>query len=234
MSKHINVEYHEKQDGLLLKSIISSDIQVTLKLTLPRCLMPSYWKFSFLSKPDVQSILEKMPPREVWLLGLAIGAVTLAPSSFRTSYTHLGDIQITSKANVITRILGKFEHLFAANQQNMLDTSTSSLHHDPALPKFYLTKPEYDQLASTILPELSFFGPVSIVNKVFHYRLDSQWIAVAFEGESLYALRIVLEDIYKASKREKKFGIVTKMPLLQCDDEIYAVLCDDGALFGFH
>ncbi len=234
MNKQISVTYREKNDGLSLKSIISCGIQVTLRLTLPRCLMPSYWKFAFLSKQDVQSILEKMPPREVWLLGLAIGAVTLAPSSFRTSYIHLGDIQITSKANVMSRILGKFEQLFATNQQTMLDTSTVSLHHVPALPKFYLTKLEYDKLASTILPELCFFGPTSTVKRIFSYRSYSKWVAIAFEGDSLYALRLVTEEHYKKSHREKKFGIVTKMPLLQYEDSVYAILCDDGVLFGFH
>jgi hypothetical protein len=234
MSKAIHVEYFEKLNGLVLKSNISSDIQVKFRLTLSRCLMPSYWKFAFLSKQDVRAILDVLPSRDVWLLGLAIGAVTLAPSSFRTAYAHLGDILITSKANVITRILLKYEQMFSINQQPMLDTSAISLHHVPALPKFFIPKMEYDKLSACILPDFQFFGPVAKVNQFFTYRENSQWIAIAFEGDCLYALRIVTDDDYKKSEREKRFGVATKMPIVMIADQKYAILCDDGALFGFH
>ncbi len=236
MSKSINVEYQEKTNGLVLKSTIYADIKIKFRLTLSRCLMPSYWKFANLSKKDVRAILDVLPSRDVWLLGLAIGAVTLAPSSFRTAYAHLGDILITSKANVINHILLKFERQFSENEKSILDNSIVSLHHNPSLPKFYILKVEFDKLANTLLPDLQFFGSRTNVNHLFTYRENSQWIAIAFEGDALYALRAVPEEDYIKSKREKIFGIATKMPLiiLQTTNQVYAILSDDGALFGFH
>jgi len=105
--RRTKIHYHEKHNGLVLKSRLVSNITVQLRLTLPCSLMPSYWVKNKLSKTDVTSILDALPSRDVWLLGLATGAVTLAPSSFRTAYSNVEDILITSKASVIRKILRK-------------------------------------------------------------------------------------------------------------------------------
>jgi hypothetical protein len=228
------VEFQEKYNGLVLKATIFGEVVVKLRLTLSRCMMPSYWKFAFLSRRDVMSILDFLPARDVWLLGLGLGVVSLSPSIFKTAYAHLGDILITSKAGVITRILQKYEQLFEQNQQAMLDTSAASLHHVPALPKFFLYKQEYTKLSSTLTTNFQFYNTDQIdVKEIFDYREDTKWIAIAFEGDCLHALRLVPYATYIKARHEKQLCVATKMPLLTYKDQAYAILCDDGALFGF-
>ena len=227
--KHTKVCYHEKLDGLVLKSKLVSNITITLKLTLPRCLMPSYFVKHKLCKQDVLSILDTLPSREVWLLGLAIGAGNLAPSCFRTAYSNLQDISITSKATVIRKILNKLDYLFFLNKEPVLDNSAVSLHHVPALPKHFIPHADFLHLSQDIFLFLNIFEIIQ-VNKLFHYA-DRTWIAIAFEGDFIFALRTVPIEIYNKSRREKYGGFSTRMPVIQVQDKQYKILCDDGILF---
>ncbi len=227
--KNTKVVYQEKHNGLVLKSKLISHVTIKLRLTLPRALMPSYWKINKLSKKDVISILDTLPSREVWLLGLAIGAASLAPSCFRTAYSSLNDILITSKATVIRKIVHKLASMFQIYQESMLDDTAVSMHHVPALPKHYISQADFLSLSQDILPALNIFDIIEI-NQLFHYQ-SYTWIAIAFEGHFIFALRTVSLDTYKKSKREKPVGYATKMPVIQVQQQQYKILCDDGILF---
>jgi hypothetical protein len=227
--KHTKVNYYEKHDGLVLKSKLISNITIKLRLTLPRCLMPSYFKSHKLSRKDVISILDTLPSRDVWLLGLAIGAANLAPSCFRTAYSNVNDILITSKATVIRKIVHKLEHMLTVHHESMLDDSPVSLHHVPALPKHYIPHDDFLRLSQDILPCLNIFEVVEI-NRLFHYE-NGTWIAIAFEGVFIFALRAIELEVYNESRREKQEGFATKMPIISVRSQKFKILCDDGALF---
>ena len=227
--KNTKVTYQEKHNGLVLKSKLISHVTIKLRLTLPRALMPSYWKSNKLSKSDVISILDTLPSREVWLLGLAIGAASLAPSCFRTAYSSISDILITSKATVIRKIVHKLAHMFQLFQESMLDDTAVSMHHVPALPKHYISQSQFLNLSQDILPALNIFSTIEI-NRLFEYQ-NYTWIAIAFEGHFIFALRTVSLETYNQSKREKPIGYATQMPTIQVEQQQYKILCDDGILF---
>ncbi len=213
--KQIRVQYKEKHNGLVLKSRISSNIEVKMHVRLARCLMPSYWKFAKLSRADVQSILGYSHAKDVWLLALALGVISLSPSSFRTSYTSLNDIAIGSRQPAIKNILAKFELEFVHNQEVILDNGSLSLDHVPALPKFYLTKQEYDRLSTTILPELKFFSEPMEIHSIFHYRENTLWVAIHFEGECLYAVKLWPKSIFEKSGRQNAALKCSQLPLVK-------------------
>ena len=173
--------------------------------------------------------MDTLPSREVWLLGLAIGAASLAPSCFRTAYSSINDILITSKATVIRKIVHKLAHIFQAYQEPMLDDTAVSMHHVPALPKHFISQADFLNLSLDILPALNLFDIIEI-NRLFHYQ-NYTWIAIAFEGHFIFALRTISLDIYQKSKREKSVGYATKMPTIQVQQHQYKILCDDGILF---
>ncbi len=215
LEKEIKVAYREKHNGLVLKSRISSGIEVKMKLRLARCLMPSYWKFAKLSRDDVQSIFKDCPAKDVWLLAVALGVINLSPSSFRTSYTSLNDIAIGSKKFAISKILEHFEQEFGANQETVLDNQSLSMDHVPALPKFYISKQEYNRLLSTILPKMTFFSEPTIIHSIFHYRENTVWVAIHFEGECLYAVKLYPYFIFKESGRENASMKSSQLPLVK-------------------
>lgn len=227
--KNTKVTYRETCNGLVLKSELVSHVTVKLRLTLPSCLMPSYFQRHKLCKKDVETILGTLPPRDVWLLGIAIGAANLAPSCFRTAYSSLSDILITSKVTVRRNILNKFDHLFQINRDSVLDDSAMSRRHDPALPKHFISQSDFTFLSHDIFPNLNIFQVID-VNRLFCYQ-GKTWIAISFEGDSIFALCTIDEDTYKISRREKYGGLRTKMPTIRVQGQIFKILCDDGILF---
>jgi hypothetical protein len=205
--------------------------------------MPSYWKQHKLSKQDVEVIMDACAPRDIWLLGIAIGATTnLPPSSFRTSYSSPQDIWITSKASVVRKIVTKLQHMFFEHPHSALDSSPISAHHHPPLPVHYLSEADFHRLSEHMLPVLNIFEVLQVPRLFPH--LGNQFIAIAFEGYSIFALRAVPEEVYQAANREEGNSILCRMPIIavgavgagvkEAEAEgckRYAVLCDYGVLF---
>lgn len=225
--RHTKIQYYEKHEGLVLKSKLFCNIMISLRLTLPCSLMPSYWIKNKLSASDVASILDANTSRDVWLLGFAVGAVTLAPSSFRTSYSSPADISITSKASVIRKILFKLGHLLVLHKNSALNDCGVSLQHIPALPKHYVTEQEFYNVSQDILPCIDMLHVIK-VNKLFLFQ-GTKWVAIAFEGDAIFALRAVEETIYKKSNRPA--GLLSRSPTIEVNSIRFQLLPDDGILF---
>jgi len=114
------------------------------------------------------------------------------------------------------------------HRNSVLNEGGVSKHHTPALPKHFLDPSDFTLLSHDVLPNLS-LTQIHTINHLFCFR-EEKWIAVGFEGDCIFALRVLESSIFQDARRDfDKWN--KRMPTIRFQDHDYKVLLDDGILF---
>jgi hypothetical protein len=210
---------------------INPSMNIVIKGHLPTCILPDYWTRHRLSRRDVDTIVAYIPTKIVWMCAILFG-ISCPWYTLRSSSSSTMGITMSSKAVAIDMILEKTG--LRLEDIDRLDTeSVESFDHIPPIPKYLLSRPEYDSIScgitNDLLPRsLSLPSePLGIIPIIFPY-MGLNWIPVGIEGDSICCNAVRREDEH--IQTESRPGI-THDPKVGIWNEIVYFLTDELVLF---
>lgn len=238
MRKACHVEY--KENDLVLKSVAKCNIKVKMHLTLPPCMMPSFWIQHHLDVTDVESILDAMSTRDVWLLAIATGSCEPSLSHLIMTFQSLQSIGMDGKATALRKILAKFQPCLENTKWKWQGVTTKpiikfDLSPLPMLQQFVCNK-DMEFLRNHMLSRLTLFETIAI-SGMFHF-LNRDWIAITLCGDYLQAVRVDYMHAVRVVPEEewqKRQTYQTTAPLpaprVSFQGKLFYLFLDDSMLF---
>lgn len=216
------------------KRIEGREFKRTVRLFVPLCLRPSFWKRNKYSLEDVYNTIRPFLPQTLWKYALLFG-ITSSNSTIKISFSSPESMIFGSRAIVIEKLM----QVIKKRYRHVLNTKASilditHLDHNPPIPVHHVSKSIFDKIHSLIrMDEHSFAN--NILREI-HYQdyftfNEVQMVPTEIEKDSILAIRIFNWDVYQKIRGIRGNALCYRPFDIRIKNQRYAGSCEEACLF---
>lgn len=210
----------------------SSDVEFCIESRLPICLHPSYWQRHSLSFMDIETIMQYIPTKLMWLMAMTLG-YTCRWNDIHPGSASSYDVTTGVKTDAMQHILRLSQYQDTGT--NILYTPSINMYeHTPPIPLHKVSDTVFAYVSTKLVDDyrpLALYDIDNVIPSIV-YLLEwggLQWAPIRFEGDYILCTRVQPADESESFTYWSVPGY-THAPMVGLYNSVHYYLSDESML----